>query len=300
MVKHISFLLVLMFLLIITLGCGKSKESPSSGGQEQAKSEEGGGNGQPPTEDQKPPDATGLSDAFAPFTSEGRDEATGLWKEIIHKKSGIHLRLIPAGEFDMGSSGTSETPVHHVKISKPFYMGKYEVTQIQWKTMMGDNPSDFKGDNLPVERVTWEDAQDFCRRAGLRLPTEAEWEYACRAGNNGPWCYGDAESGLVDYAWYVKNAAEKTHTVGQKRPNVWGLYDMHGNVSEWCGDIWHDTYDGAPSDGSAWTADGSQNYRVERGSSWHYSAQLARSAHRAKSNTAKSDNDSGFRVAMTP
>jgi len=299
MTKHISFFLVLT-LLIIAFGCGKSKEPPPAG-QEQAKTEETGGDGQPPAEDQNPPDeSSGLSDAFAPFKSEGLDEATGLWKEIVHKKSGIRLRLIPAGEFDMGSTETHETPVHHVKISKPFYLGKYEVTQIQWKTMMGDNPSNFKGDSLPVEKVTWQDARDFCGRTGLRLPTEAEWEYACRAGNAAPWCFGDAESGLVDYAWYVKNANEKTHSSGQKRPNAWGLYDMHGNVSEWCEDLWHDTYDGAPTDGAAWTADGMQNYRVDRGSSWNYSARLARSAHRTKSNITKSDSNTGFRVAMTP
>src|SRR6185295_12837821 len=127
--------------------------------------------------------------------------------------------------------------VHKVRITRQFEIGKYEVTQEQWQAVMGDNPSNFKGANLPVEKVSWNDAQDFLLKLNARdgytyrLPTEAEWEYACRAGS-----MGDFAGELDDVAWYDKNSGSKTHPVGQKRPNVWGLYDMHGNVSEWCSD----------------------------------------------------------------
>jgi len=196
--------------------------------------------------------------------------------------------MIPAGEFDMGSLlNDMEAPVHNVKLASAFYMGKYEVTQKQWRDVMGTNPSMFTGDNLPVERVSWYNAQEFIKKLNekegtnkYRLPSEAEWEYAARAGTTTRYSFGDDESDLCDYAWYRDNSGSETHTVGQKLPNNWGLYDMHGNVYEWVQDWYHSGYDGAPTDGSAWEIGGG-SYRVIRGGSWYYgSADYSRSAKR--------------------
>jgi formylglycine-generating enzyme required for sulfatase activity len=156
---------------------------------------------------------------------------------------GMDFVLIPAGKFMMGSDtgDNDEKPVHEVRISKPFYLGKYEVTQGQWQAVLGNNPSNFKGDaNLPVGNVSWEDVQEFIRKLNAkeggtkyRLPTEAEWEYAARAGTTTAYSYGNDVSQLKEYAWYAENAGGKTHPVGQKEPNAWGLHDKHGNVWEW-------------------------------------------------------------------
>jgi len=238
--------------------------------------------------------------------SEGRDEATGLWKEIVHVESGIVLCLVPAGEFDMGSPSSEserddyEGPVHRVKISEPFYIGKYEVTQKEWKAVMGNNPSRWKGDNLPVERVNRYDAHEFCQKAGggLRLPSEAEWEYACRAGSRTRWCFGNDENTLREYVWYTKNSEGKTHEVGTRKANEWGLYDMHGNVWEWCKDVWHDNYNGAPNDGRAWTTGGDKSCRVCRGGAWSSNARGNRSAFRLGLAPGWRGSIMGFRVVV--
>jgi formylglycine-generating enzyme required for sulfatase activity len=183
----------------------------------------------------------------------------------IGNSTKIDFILIPSGEFLMGSPSEEqdrfddESPIHKVTIKNSFYMCKYPVTQKEWKNIMGNNPSYFKGEDMPVDSVSWEDAQEFIKKLNeiegnnkYRLPSESEWEFACRAGTQTRYPFGDDGSKLYEYAWYDKNSGKKTHPVGQKKPNPWGLYDMHGNVWEWCQDTEHENYNGAPSDGSAW------------------------------------------------
>ena len=220
---------------------------------------------------------------------------------------GMKFTHIPAGEFMMGSSEDeegrfdNEGPAHKVNISKPFYLGTYPVAQREWKAVMGDNPSNFKGDYLPVEQVSLNDVQEFIKKLNqkegdnkYRLPSEAEWEYACRAGTTTRYSFGDDEGKIGEYAWYDGNSGSKTHPVGQKKPNLWGLYDMHGNVWEWVQDKWHYDYKGAPSDGSAWeSGDGSS--RVFRGGSWYINARNCRSAYRGGDPGIR-DSRVGFRL----
>jgi formylglycine-generating enzyme required for sulfatase activity len=176
--------------------------------------------------------------------------------------------LIPAGKFMMGVGKDQ----HEVTLSKPFCMGVYEVTQEQYQAVMGKNPSKFKGATNPVDSVDWNAATEFCKklskktRQAVRLPTAAEWEYACRAGSKTMFCFGDAVEGLGDYDWYNANSGGTTHPVGQKKPNAWGLYDMHGNVQEWCADYWDgDCPKGAVTDPQG-PASGTS--RVMRGGCW--------------------------------
>ncbi len=226
--------------------------------------------------------------------------------------NGVKLEMIyiPAGEFMMGTDDAeierlckkyntdwfkSEAPQHLVKLQS-FYLGKYPITQAQYQAVMGKNPSKFQnpkeaplskggwGDH-PVERVSWNDAQEFCQQLSqltdrkYRLPSESQWEYACRAGSKTKWCFGDDENQLKDYAWYYSNSSNQTHPVEQKKPNDWGLYDMHGNVWEWCEDNWHDNYQNAPDDGKPWL-DPNKNLYVIRGGSWFYIPGYCRSACR--------------------
>jgi formylglycine-generating enzyme required for sulfatase activity len=198
--------------------------------------------------------------------------------------------LIPAGIFTMGSGKgpfEGERPAHKVTISRPFYMGKYPVTQEQWQAITGTDPSRVKGAKRPVDGVSWEDAQEFCRavsaKAGktVRLPTEAEWEFACRAGSMTDYCFGDSEAALAEYAWYEGNSSGVTHAVGEKKPNAWGLYDMHGNVWEWCQD-WYDPryYANSPRVDPQGPARSSLGAHVLRGGAWHVEASYCRSASR--------------------
>jgi formylglycine-generating enzyme required for sulfatase activity len=181
----------------------------------------------------------------------------------------MKLVLIPAGKFMMGEGKDQ----HEVTISKPFYVGVTEVTQAQYEAVMGTNPSHFKGATNPVETVSWNDATEFCKklsektRQAVRLPTEAEWEYACRAGTTSRFSFGDEDSALGDYAWHDDNSDRTTHPVGQKRPNAWGLYDMHGNVEEWCADWYGDYPKGAVTDPQG-PASGTN--RVLRGGAWFF------------------------------
>ena len=241
--------------------------------------------------------------------------------KTIDLDGGVTLELvkIPAGEFMMGSPEsekghqTDEGPQHRVRIEKPFYMGKHPVTQAQWRAVMGDDdPSHFKGDNRPVEQVSWNDCRQFCDKLSevadrrIRLPSEAEWEYACRAGTTTPFFFGETIS--TDQANYnVGGSASEdgsqgtrhneTTPVGSFPPNAFGLFDTHGNVWEWCEDVWHDDYTGAPSDGSAWVTGGDEGRRVVRGGSWYGLEIDLRSANRSRNRPDGRSDDVGFRVA---
>ncbi|GIW90010.1 MAG: hypothetical protein KatS3mg109_0442 [Pirellulaceae bacterium] len=225
---------------------------------------------------------------------------------------GMKLVLIPAGEFMMGSpewdtdAYPDEKPQHRVRIYRPFYLAVTEVTQEQYQQVMGTNPSYFQGaPKRPVENVSWNDAVEFCRRLSqkegkeYRLPTEAEWEYACRAGSTTRWSFGNDASELGEYAWYGGNSGGTTHPVGQKKPNAWGLYDMHGNVWEWCAD-WYDEvyYRTSPLDDPKGPDSG--RFRVLRGGSWVYHRPgTFRCAFRYNGRPDLRYDAGGFRVART-
>jgi formylglycine-generating enzyme required for sulfatase activity len=216
--------------------------------------------------------------------------------------------LIPAGEFVMGSPdsehgrGDKEGPRHEVTICKPFYMGVTEVTQAQYEAVMGENPSKFKGATNPVDMVSWNDATEFCKKLSektcqtVRLPTEAEWEYACRAGTQTQFSFGDDPSALGDYDWWFGNSGATTHPVGQKKPNSWGLYDMHGNGWEWCAD-WYGDYPKRPVTDPQGPASGS--FRVLRGGAWYGNPSSCRSARRFSITPDGRDINCGFRVAVS-
>lgn len=217
--------------------------------------------------------------------------------------AGIEFCWCPPGEFIMGSPRSeqghipNEEPTRCVTFARGFWMGKYQVTQAQWKTVMGDNRSDFTGnDSLPVECVSWKDCQEFIDglnfqgQGTFRLPSEAEWEYACRAGTITPFCFGETLS--TDQANFGGNSAgtgqkgvnrKQTTPVGSFSPNAWGLHDMHGNVWEWCQDRYHASYKNAPTDGSAWEQVGLFSIlggRVLRGGAWDSDVSSCRSAYR--------------------
>ena len=274
-----------------------------------------------------------LATAGTAFGEEPKQPPKELTAEL-GKGTKLELVLIPAGEFLMGTpasdkdAGANERPQHRVRITKPFYMGKYLVTQEQWEAVMGNNPSCSKGPKNPVEGVSWDDCQRFLDKLNKRqgnpagkfvLPTEAKWEYACRAGSKTRYCFGDDASKLDEYAWYEKNPDDKTHPVGEKRviawtffewrtdlpthpvgekkPNAWGLYDMHGNVWEWCQD-WYDGgyYAKSPTDDPTGPATGW--FRVARGGGWDDPAGDCRSADRGWLWRGSRGDFLGFRVSL--
>jgi formylglycine-generating enzyme required for sulfatase activity len=245
----------------------------------------------------------------------------------------LEMVAIPGGTFTMGTEDeeierlvkkfdwqyfSREKPQHQVTLPS-FYMGKYPITQAQWQAIaatakididLETNPSNFTGNELPVERVTWYQATEFCKRLSretkqeYRLPSEAEWEYACRAGTTTPFYFGETITGKLanydasnTYADEPKGEYRKETTpVGQFPPNAFGLYDMHGNVWEWCADTWHDNYDGAPTDGSVWTKNGNDNRSPLRGGSWYDDPNLCRSAYRYDYYRRVNYLNLGFRV----
>jgi formylglycine-generating enzyme required for sulfatase activity len=260
------------------------------------------------------------------------EEIKDLALEDLGNDIQLDMMLIPGGTFIMGSlpeeleHQEDESPQHFVTV-QPFFMGKYQVTQEQWRFVaqlpqvnreLEQDPSYFKGDNRPVEQVSWEDAVEFCDRLSqytgrtYRLPSEAEWEYACRAGTKTPFHFGDnITTDLVNYdgTYPYKSAPkgkyrEQTTDVGTFPPNAFGLYDMHGNLDEWCLDDWHDNYKDAPTDGSAWFSSDDKlsdksGRAVLRGGSWLYDAGFCRSAFRDRNLRGIRGNFYGFRVVCS-
>jgi formylglycine-generating enzyme required for sulfatase activity len=230
--------------------------------------------------------------------------------EKLPNQVALEMVNLPAGEFLIGSPDSDpdvqnhQKPSHQVKVNS-FAIGKYPVTQEQYQAVMGTNPSHFKNNpQNPVEQVSWDDARAFCQKLSritgktYRLPTEAEWEYACRAGTTTTYYFGDDANQLRDYAWYSENSNDTTHPVGQKKPNGWGLYDMSGNVWEWCEDDWHDSYKNAPDDSTAWINNNrSRSRKCLRGGSWGFSPYSCRSPYRDYSDRRDTRlNDIGFRA----
>ncbi|MBN1818557.1 MAG: formylglycine-generating enzyme family protein [Sedimentisphaerales bacterium] len=241
--------------------------------------------------------------------------------EILTTRTGAEMVLIPGGWFAMGSASGSpdEAPVHKVEIS-PFWMDRYEVTQEQYAKFPLPDPSHFKHPKHPAEQINWKDAIEYCNERsleedlhpcydldtgkcdfeanGYRLPTEAEWEYACRAGTTTNYSFGDEEHRLGEFAWFLGNSMSKTHPVGQKQPNPWGLFDMHGNVREWCNDYYSKTaYDAASARDPKGPAAGRE--RVVRGGGWDASPDSCRSSYRSGdpsvNDTCLASDSIGFR-----
>jgi formylglycine-generating enzyme required for sulfatase activity len=219
----------------------------------------------------------------------------------------LELVLIPAGKFTMGRDDQQrpeEGPAHEVTIPKAFYIGKYLVTQSQYQAVTGKNPSEFKGAKHPVETVSWADAKAFCEKLStmskksVRLPTEAEWEYACRAGTKTRFFWGDDVLELLKYAWIGVNSHDRTHPVGEKKPNAWGLFDMIGNVWEYCEDDYNRNYKNAPQDGSAWVDEPRSPCHICRGGSFLSDSLDASSTARMAVDADRRDNWHGFRVVV--
>jgi formylglycine-generating enzyme required for sulfatase activity len=236
--------------------------------------------------------------------------------EVLDEKIDLEMIAITGGVFLMGSAGAQGYPderlQHRVTIT-PFLMGKYLITQKQWRAIMGKHICRFKGAQNPVDSVSWEAACQFCERLSshlgryFRLPSEAEWEYACRAGTTMDFHFGETlTSDLANYNGEFTYRAEPkgvyrhaTTQVGSFPPNAFGLFDMHGNLWEWCADVWHDSYTGAPDDGRAWISDGHSSDRVARGGCWHDTPDVCRSATRIKFKADEGDEYVGFRVVTT-
>lgn len=242
-----------------------------------------------------------VGSAAAPISQETQilDLAPGVTMEFV---------LVPSGSFLMGSDletgDADEIPRHRVTITQPYYLGKYEVTQQQWETVMGYNPSSFKGASRPVDSVSWDDCQVFLAKVQARtgrqiaLPTEAQWEYACRAGTTTRWSFGNSDAGALDAAWIGENSGNTTHPVGQKKPNAWGLYDMHGNVWEWCSDWYTRPYPTEAVVDPRHPGPLHETSPVLRGGGWGEHPNSLRSAYRNCSAADVGHNGTGLRCLM--
>ena len=248
------------------------------------------------------------------------------WVEKLGNDIELEMVAIPAGTFTMGSPRSEsghdqdEGPQHQVNVPA-FLMGKYAITQAQWKAVaalpqvnrgLKPDPSHFKGSHHPVEQVSWLETVEFCDRLSrhterdYRLPSEAEWEYACCAGTITPfYCGKTISTELANYygeSTYNNGPKgvnrQKTTPVGSFPANAFGLYDMHGNVWEWCLDHWHETYEGAPTDGSIWLSENDNGYRILRGGSWGFNPEVCRSAYRGRYDPGLRNGNIGFRVVL--
>jgi formylglycine-generating enzyme required for sulfatase activity/uncharacterized caspase-like protein len=233
--------------------------------------------------------------------------STGTWTNSI----GSTLVHVSKGNFIFGGDrgDFEERPATRVTLTRAFWIGKYEITQAEWNAVMDVNPSDIKGDRLPVVRVTWQECQSFCNKLTERermagklangaeygLPTEAEWEYSCRSGTTGRWFHGDAEPGLAEHAWYLANSRSRLQEVGTKKPNAWGLHDLHGNAAEWVMD-WYGKYPGGEVNDPQGVRIGSN--RVIRGGSWLDASGYCRSGVRGRNGQAARLNTLGFRLVL--
>ncbi len=237
-------------------------------------------------------------------------------KEAILRRCAEEFVTLTPGQgkfpasFIMGTEDgpANERPAHKITLKGPFAIGKYEVTQELYYVVMGNNPAKWQGVRNSVEQITWDDAVRFCERLTqelrqrkligadetIRLPSEAEWEYACRAGTTTAFSFGDNTAELGDYSWYKKNSKGEDPPVGKKKANPWGLYDMHGYVSEWCLDEAHSSYAFAPIDGSAW-ADAKRSKRVIRGGSFADEPDVQRCAARQFVHADTRSDRIGFR-----
>jgi formylglycine-generating enzyme required for sulfatase activity len=246
--------------------------------------------------------AIALALFLLPCASFAEPAAGTVWKEA---NTGMEFVWVPSGCFQMGSKDgeKDEQPIHKVCL-KGFWMGKYEVTQGQYQQIIGNNPSGFENAANPVEEVNWHEAKSFAEEISnatsekIRLPSEAEWEYACRAGGaHETYCgNGDKPDGML---WHRFNSKKASHPAGQLTPNNWGLYDMSGNVWEWVEDCWNESYAGAPADGSA-RETGDCEKRVLRGGAWNSAPTFARASLRYYDRSHERDKDTGFRVVRMP
>jgi formylglycine-generating enzyme required for sulfatase activity len=237
-------------------------------------------------------------------------------KDVIQApKGGYELVQIPGGEFLMGSPAfekarqADEGPQHLVRVPD-FYMGRYPVTNEEYGRYLAENKGKaepkvwrdrkYNQPRQPVVDVSWEDAKQYARWAGLQLPSEAQWEYACRVGSETRYYGGNTEADLCRVGWYKENSDHKPHPVGEKDPNDFGLYDMHGNVWEWSEDDWHSDFKGAPNDGSAWIDEPRSTFRVLRGGSWYHDAESCQTSIRGSHGPVLRFSYVGFRLALLP
>lgn len=253
--------------------------------------------------------------------SKTNDQTTSIQSEEIQKEAdtyseenemtidlgdGVSMDFvyIKPGEYQMGSNDSEEDeyPKHTVKITKPFYMSKYEVTQEQWEKVTGYNNSIFKDEKNPVENVSYTECKEFLNKLSFltkkeySLPTEAQWEYACRAGTDTTWYFGDNEKDADEYAWITSNSGQVTHNVGTKKPNEWGLYDMYGNVQEWCSDWYEDHYSAQNELNPSGPKKGES--RVIRGGAWGDAATSARSSYRNVNGEDGKNDGTGMRCVI--